>query len=272
MCLISWKQFVAGYVLLAATPSFASHSCPSGAEPLHQVTPAGSVEACIDSTGQLHGTVVVRDHAGTLHRRALWSHGVKTGTWETYHANGEVASKAEYEDGVQHGLVTSWFPGGRMKNSTTFVKGVREGPIAEWDESGTQTVSGQFTAGQPSGVWSFHDAGAGSIYTRTFDAGQPVSTEALMTDTSCTSWTTSSPLVRTQFAADILAEMVSGSMQAPEIAKHVPISIKIANCTAERAPRFEAILDSRCQRGAHTPLSEDAAQAAVEIGRECVLR
>ncbi len=76
-----------------------------------------------------------------------------TGTWTTYHINGQKAREAEYKNGKRNGAVTVYHDNGRKAYEQHYVDDVCTGTDCGWYPSGVRSYEGNYANGKRDGVW-----------------------------------------------------------------------------------------------------------------------
>lgn len=140
-----------------------------------------------------------------LHKAYVLRQGIRppkefTGTWRTWHENGNPQSERSLVNGVAHGpskqwdiqgklIATgdyrngdefagsfrSWFhwDGQHCYDINSYTSGQRHGPYSAWTVKGQQLVDGQFADDEPAGRWTWWDAKGTSIADGTYKDGRP---------------------------------------------------------------------------------------------------
>jgi hypothetical protein len=100
----------------------------------------------------------VHEWAPTLRRRAreIWVDPPAefTGTWTTYHINGQKAREAEYENGKTNGAVMSYHDNGRKAVEQHYVNGTCSGTDRGWYADGATSYEGNYVDGKQDGTWT----------------------------------------------------------------------------------------------------------------------
>jgi antitoxin component YwqK of YwqJK toxin-antitoxin module len=74
--------------------------------------------------------------------------GLKDGTWLTWHANGNVASKTEWKDGYRQGVCQTFFPSGTRQSVEPYRDHVLHGKRVFYSEGGEITFSQTYRKGK----------------------------------------------------------------------------------------------------------------------------
>ena len=94
----------------------------------------------------------------TLHRRAMsiWVKPPKehTGTWVTWHVNGQKSHEIEYENGKYDGRFTSYHDNGREAVEQHYRSGICSGVATGWSRNGRKCYEGQYASGKRQGTWT----------------------------------------------------------------------------------------------------------------------
>lgn len=77
-----------------------------------------------------------------------------TGTWTTYHVNGQKAHEANYKNGKRDGASTSFHDNGRKSFEQHYVNGVCSGPDRGWYADGAVAYEGKYVDGKQDGRWT----------------------------------------------------------------------------------------------------------------------
>jgi hypothetical protein len=77
-----------------------------------------------------------------------------TGTWVTWHVNGQKAHEFQYKDGHYDGAVTSFHDNGRKSTVQHYANRNAHGPGAGWKADGTLSYTIQYRDGKQNGRWT----------------------------------------------------------------------------------------------------------------------
>ncbi len=101
---------------------------------------------------------IVHDMRPTLRRRARQVAAALpegfTGTWTTWHVNGQKAYEIEYKDGKRNGALISFHDNGRKSFEQYYVEGTCSGSDRGWCADGSKMYEGQYVSGQRDGTWT----------------------------------------------------------------------------------------------------------------------
>jgi hypothetical protein len=94
----------------------------------------------------------------TLTRRALQVYVAPppnfTGTWTTWHVNGQKGSEIQYTNGKYNGLYTSYHDNGTRSCEQHYANHVTHGPDTGWNADGRLSYTGQYGNGRKHGRWT----------------------------------------------------------------------------------------------------------------------
>ena len=83
-----------------------------------------------------------------------------TGTWTTWHVNGQRANEIQYRDGKYHGTFTSFHDNGAKLNVQHYEDGHCDGADVGWYKSGQKMYEGQYKNDKQNGTWRhWHENG-----------------------------------------------------------------------------------------------------------------
>jgi antitoxin component YwqK of YwqJK toxin-antitoxin module len=77
-----------------------------------------------------------------------------TGTWTTWHINGQKGYEIQYKDGRYDGVFTSYHDTGTKSYEQHYVNHVAHGPDTGWNADGRLSYTGQYRNGQQDGRWT----------------------------------------------------------------------------------------------------------------------
>ena len=101
---------------------------------------------------------IVHEMRPTLNRRArdIWVDPPAefTGTWTTWHVNGQKAREVEYEHGKRNGALIYFYDNGRKCFKQHYVDGTCSGRDRGWYADGSKSYEGQYVDGKRDGVWT----------------------------------------------------------------------------------------------------------------------
>jgi antitoxin component YwqK of YwqJK toxin-antitoxin module len=93
----------------------------------------------------------------TLIRRAMQVHVEPpknyTGTWITWHVNGQKGSETQYQNGKYNGAHTSFHDNGQKMVEQHYKNHVADGAHAGWHGDGKKSYTGQYRNGKQDGKW-----------------------------------------------------------------------------------------------------------------------
>jgi len=105
--------------------------------------------------------VVLFKNSQKVKEEMHFQQGILTGTWISYHENGNVARKGEYIDGMFHGKWESWSETGQKLYEVNYVNDSLSGKYITWYKSGKLKEKGEYSANIRTGVWTcFEESGA----------------------------------------------------------------------------------------------------------------
>lgn len=113
----------------------------------------GSVESGQYVAGQKEKTWLRQSSNGVPILRVTWKAGIRNGSFEQFHPNGQMATEGVYLTGRKEGLWNSWFSNGQKKSQGTFVCDRETGEWRTWHTNGILASRGVFEAGQRVGEW-----------------------------------------------------------------------------------------------------------------------
>lgn len=76
---------------------------------------------------------------------------------ETFHENGQMASKIECQDSILHGKATYWNDKGQKTSETYYLDGLVDGTSTSWNAKGIKTYEGNYVRGKQHGKVSYWD-------------------------------------------------------------------------------------------------------------------
>jgi antitoxin component YwqK of YwqJK toxin-antitoxin module len=76
-----------------------------------------------------------------------------TGTWTSWHVNGQKGLETQYENGKYNGLLTSYHDNGQKRYEQHYINHVCDGPTTGWYRDGKWMSSGQYRDGKQDGKW-----------------------------------------------------------------------------------------------------------------------
>jgi hypothetical protein len=77
-----------------------------------------------------------------------------TGTWTTYHVNGQKAHELNYKNGKYDGTYTSYHDNGRKHVEQHYIDGVCSGTDRGWYADGARSYEGKYVDGKQDGRWT----------------------------------------------------------------------------------------------------------------------
>jgi len=80
-----------------------------------------------------------------------------TGTWVTWHVNGQKSHEIEYNNGKYHGLFGAFYDNGQKCYQQHFKDGVCSGSDSGWYPDGSKMYHGNYTDGKQTGTWTHWD-------------------------------------------------------------------------------------------------------------------
>ncbi len=100
----------------------------------------------------LTGTWVTWHVNGQKGRELEYANGKYYGAFIAYHDNGQKSYEQHYENGVCSGTDTGWYRNGRKSYAGRYANGKREGTWTHWYEDGRVRSREQSRGGQPHGI------------------------------------------------------------------------------------------------------------------------
>ena len=105
--------------------------------------------------GDREDTVSV--HPTVICRRAMWVHVDPpknyTGTWITWHVNGQKGYEAQYQNGKYNGAHTDFYDNGQKRDEYHYKNHVADGPHMGWHRDGKKRYTAQYRNGKEDGKW-----------------------------------------------------------------------------------------------------------------------
>lgn len=77
-----------------------------------------------------------------------------TGTWTTWHVNGQKAREIQYADGKYNGVFTSYHDNGTKSYEQHYVNHITHGPDTGWNADGRLSYTAQYQNGRQHGRWT----------------------------------------------------------------------------------------------------------------------
>lgn len=77
-----------------------------------------------------------------------------TGTWVTWHVNGQKSHEIEYKNGKYHGSFSAFYDNGRKRYQQHYRDGVCSGSASGWYPDGSKKYQGNYTDGKQTGTWT----------------------------------------------------------------------------------------------------------------------
>jgi antitoxin component YwqK of YwqJK toxin-antitoxin module len=77
-----------------------------------------------------------------------------TGTWTTYHVNGQRSHEVNYKSGKYHGTLTAFHDNGRKLFEQHYVDGTCSGTDCGWYFDGAPSYEGDYVDGKQDGTWT----------------------------------------------------------------------------------------------------------------------
>jgi hypothetical protein len=77
-----------------------------------------------------------------------------TGTWTTWHVNGQKSHEVNYKNGKKDGAFTSFHDNGRKAVEQHYVNGTCSGPDLGWYADGAPVYEGSYVEGKRDGTWT----------------------------------------------------------------------------------------------------------------------
>ena len=77
-----------------------------------------------------------------------------TGTWTTWHVNGQKAYEIQYKNGQYDGVFTSFHDNGNKSYEQHYVGHVAHGPDTGWNADGSLSYTAQYRDGKQDGRWT----------------------------------------------------------------------------------------------------------------------
>ena len=133
---------------------------------------------------------------GQVLERGNMSGGEKSGSWETWHPNGELASRGDYfgrpvgawetwrsdgsreskknygTDGQLDGEQLAYFPSEKLQLRETFKAGQRSGPYVAYHDNGQKRLQGTYARDKKTGTWSVYNTSGKTEESWTYAKGQ----------------------------------------------------------------------------------------------------
>ncbi len=111
-----------------------------------------------------------------LIKRALRVHAAPpkdfTGTWTTWHVNGQKGYKIQYKDGRYDGTYTSYHDNGRKSTEQQYANHVAHGAGAGWEPDGEPAYTLQYRDGKQDGIWTHWHANGNKRSEETYADGK----------------------------------------------------------------------------------------------------
>ncbi len=77
-----------------------------------------------------------------------------TGTWTTWHVNGQKSHEVQYKNGRHDGAYTSYHDSGTKSEEQLYANGIAHGVYTGWNPNGTVTSTAQYVNGKRDGKWT----------------------------------------------------------------------------------------------------------------------
>jgi antitoxin component YwqK of YwqJK toxin-antitoxin module len=106
--------------------------------------------------GVLQG-LAVRYHLSSdvVQAKGVYDQGLRSGLWETFHANGQLASSCNREGGFKEGVEATFVADGQMISSVEHRRGIIHGRSQAWYPDGVLQSSGSIMDGEREGIWIY---------------------------------------------------------------------------------------------------------------------
>lgn len=78
-----------------------------------------------------------------------------TGTWVTWHVNGQKSHEIEYKNGKFHGSFFVFYDNGQKFHQQYYINGVCSGSASVWYPDGSKKCQGNYTHGKKTGTWIY---------------------------------------------------------------------------------------------------------------------
>ena len=119
----------------------------------------GAVYPVLDETyqaGTLQGPMI-RHHLGSteVQARGAYDQGERSGVWETFHVNGQLATSCPYENGLKEGAEVTFLPEGQKISRVEHRRGIVHGLSESWYADGILQSRGSLVDGRREGVWLY---------------------------------------------------------------------------------------------------------------------
>ncbi len=112
----------------------------------------------------------------TLTRRALQVHVEPpqnfTGTWTTWHVNGQKGHETQYNNGKRDGVLTRYHDNGRKSYEQHYVNDVAHGADTGWFPDGKVSYTARYSKGKKDGTWTHWYANGNKHSEATYDNGK----------------------------------------------------------------------------------------------------
>jgi hypothetical protein len=89
-----------------------------------------------------------------------------TGTWTTWHVNGQKGYETQYAGGKYHGTLTSYHDNGAKSYEQHYVNDVSHGTCTGWEPNGQMCYLGRYQNGKQDGKWTHWHAN-GKLHSET---------------------------------------------------------------------------------------------------------
>lgn len=110
----------------------------------------------IYEAGVLHGPTI-RYHLASdvVQAKGVYDHGNRSGLWEIFHPNGQLASSCDYEGGFKEGVETTFMAEGQKVASVEHRRGIIHGLSESWYPDGVLQSRGSIVDGKRNGNWIY---------------------------------------------------------------------------------------------------------------------
>ncbi len=161
-----WKEYLAGGVLSQEEHFEAGllHGArrtwvrAEGEDPRDANSPGLSFPV-LDETyeaGVLHGPTI-RYHLASdvVQAKGSLDRGRRSGLWETFHPNGQLATSCEFQDGFKEGVEATFVAEGQKISSVEHRRGILDGLSESWYPDGVLQSRGSLLDGKREGNWIY---------------------------------------------------------------------------------------------------------------------
>lgn len=128
--------------------------------------------------GVLHGPTIHYHLASDVPRaKGAYDQGHRSGLWETFHTNGQLASSCNYEGGFKEGVETTFMAEGQKVASVEHRRGIIHGLSESWYPDGVLQSRGSIVDGKRDGIWIYQrpDGTPNLVWSGTYKNDEKVS-------------------------------------------------------------------------------------------------